>query len=234
MRTINLFCLPFAGGNKYSYREYEKYAPPFLNIIPLEYPGRGGRMGEAFIYDMHQLAEDLYEKIRYRTDGNDYAIYGHSMGALVAYLLAKKMIVFNHRLPLHLFLTGTVGPSAISRSLKKRHLLPKNEFIEELRVLDGSPQEVLENEELLAFFEPVLRADFKASETYQHKASMKLNIPMTVITGDKEDMTEEDILLWANESSETEFIKMTGSHFFIFSHIPEIMGIIKNKLIRQG
>ncbi len=144
MRSINLFCLPFAGGSKYSYREFEEKAPAFLTIIPLEYPGRGSRIREPLLKDIHALAEDMYQQTKDELDKNRYAIYGHSMGGLLACLLIRKIIANGHRPPLHLFVTGTKGPSARDKDDKKRYLLDKEEFIEELKRLKGSPEEILE------------------------------------------------------------------------------------------
>jgi surfactin synthase thioesterase subunit len=149
MKDINLFCLPFAGGNKYSYRDYEKIAPSYLRVIPIEYPGRGARIKEAFITDMTLLVEDMYQLIKDETNKNAYALYGHSMGGIVAYYLLKRLIAGGHALPLHLFITGTAGPSSILHEQKKRHLMSKADFIQEIKDLDGCPEEILQNEELL-------------------------------------------------------------------------------------
>src|SRR5580698_8092893 len=136
MKPITLFCLPFAGGNKYSYREYEKRAPAFLRVVTLEYPGRGERVSEPFIDDIEQITADLYLRIKGRVDETRYAIYGHSMGALVAFLLAKMLISNGHRPPEHLFVSGTTGPSAPSRIGRQWHLLPKTDFIEKIKELE--------------------------------------------------------------------------------------------------
>ena len=230
-KSINLFCLAFAGGNKYSYREFVEKAPSFLNIIPLEYPGRGGRIKEPLLPDIIAVTNDLYKQISPLIGEKEYAIYGHSMGGLTAYLLTRKLIENGHRPPLHLFITGTTGPSAISRTEKKRHLLEKEEFIQEIKDLDGMPDEILYNEELLDYFEPILRSDFAASETYLHQDAAPVDIPFTVITGTEEDMEMEDILLWQKESiHEVDFKQMPGKHFFIFQHIYQIFEIISQKL----
>jgi surfactin synthase thioesterase subunit len=91
-RTLNLFCLPYAGGNKYSYREFKAKAPSFLNLVTLEYPGRGARMGEPLSTDISQIVNGLYDQIGNLLDKEEYAFYGHSMGGLVAYLLTLKVI----------------------------------------------------------------------------------------------------------------------------------------------
>ena len=228
---INLFCLPFAGGNKYSYQKYLDKAPSFLNIIPMEYPGRGARMKEPLISNADLLVDHLFEKISKNIDQADYAIYGHSMGGLIAFLLARKLVENNCKPPLHLFITGTCGPSSPLRSAKNRHLLPDDEFIQELKELDGIPDEILQNEELLGFIEPILRADFKTCETFQYREDAPLNLPFTVITGTEENMEAEDIHLWQKESgSEVDFRQIPGKHFFIFKYPRVIVDIISKKL----
>ena len=229
--NINLFCLPFAGGNKYSYRGYGEKAPSFLNVTTLEYPGRGARMKEPFICDIEALVNDMYKQISEKVDQMYYAIYGHSLGGLVAYLLTRKLIENNHKAPLHLFITGTSGPSATSRFDRKRHLLPKKEFIEEMKEFDGIPDEILQNEELFDYFEPILRADFKASENYVYENYAPLDIPFTVITGTEEDMEIADIHLWQKETRcIADFRQMPGRHFFIFKYPSKIVEIISKKL----
>jgi surfactin synthase thioesterase subunit len=230
-KRINLFCLHFAGGNKYSYRQYIERAPSFLNIVALESPGRGARMKEPLISDIHALVNDLYKQICDKVDEAPYAIYGHSMGGLVAYLLAVKLKEDNHNLPLHLFITGTTGPSAPSRIERKRHLLDHKDFIQEIKELGGMPDEILQNEELLHYFEPILRSDFMVSENYVYEDYAPLNIPFTVITGTEEDMEGEDIYLWQKESTcAIDFKKLPGNHFFIYKYVQEIVDIIAKKL----
>ncbi len=233
-KLLNLFCLPYAGGNRYSYREFAEKAPSFLKLITLDYPGRIGRMKEPLLPDIASLVNDAYRQIRNKSDiteSQDYAIYGHSMGGLIGYLVTRKLIENNRKAPLHLFITGTSGPSSNSRSEKMRHLLPRKEFLQEMKDLQGIPDEVLETEELLSFFEPILRSDFKASENYVYENYEPIDIPMTVITGTDEDMEPEDIRLWQKETkSIVDFRQMSGNHFFILDHTEEIVDIISKKL----
>ncbi len=228
---VNIFCLPFAGGNKYSYREFKNRAPLFLNFISLEYPGRGGRIKEPLLSNTGALANDLYKEIENKVDDNDYIIYGHSLGGLMTYLLTRKLIENGHRPPLHLFVTGTTGPSSLSRIEKKRHLLPKAEFIQELKDLKGMPDEILQSDELLEYCEPILRSDFMASEKYVHEECAPLDIPITVITGNEEDMENSDIALWQKETTlPVDFKKFPGNHFFIYQNVQPIIQIISNKI----
>ena len=109
--------------------------------------------------------------------------------------------------------------------------MDQQEFIAEIRDLGGMPDEILNSEELLYFFEPILRSDFKISENYIHEQSVPLNIPITVITGTEEDMELEDIQLWQKETTHVvDFKRMPGKHFFIFQHPFKVMEIISRKL----
>lgn len=232
MRTIDLYCLPFAGGSKYSYVNAMAGAPPYLKVIPLEYPGRGARIHETPLTDMDAIIDDLYQIMRGQVDQRPYAIYGHSMGGITAFLLAQKLIAAGHRTPLHLFITGTTGPTAATWGEQKRHLMEKGAFLEEMRVLDGMPEEVLADTELFDFFEPILRADFRVTETFRYKPTgLPLNLPFTVITGTEEKMTDNDIRLWQEETVATvDFRKLPGKHFFIFKHPEKILSAITEKL----
>jgi surfactin synthase thioesterase subunit len=230
-KNLRLICLPYAGGNKYSYRSYSEKAPSFLELITLEYPGRGARMKDALMSNIADLVDDLYAQVITKINDVDYAIYGHSMGGLLTYLLTIKLLENNKKLPLHLFITGTSGPSAPGRLEKKRSLLGKKEFIQEIIDFGGMPDEMLQNEELLYFFEPILRADFKASENYIYKPHAPLNIPITVITGSAEDMTQADIQTWQHETTQpVDFKVLPGNHFFILNHADKIMYTIARQL----
>lgn len=197
----------------------------------MEYPGRGARVREALQTDIHQIVDDLYNKIKGNLE-EDYAFYGHSLGGLVAYLLTKKIIAHCNRPPLHLFITGMPGPASNEGRKSSLYLLEKAEFLEEIGKLRGVPDEVLADSELMDFFEPVLRADFKVNETYLYEETEPIDVPITVITGTEENLKQADIRLWQRESRHpVDFRVMRGHHFFIYSNPAEIVNVIVRKLI---
>ncbi|GAA0188785.1 thioesterase domain-containing protein [Fulvivirga kasyanovii] len=228
MSSINLFCLPFAGGNKYSYRNYEKIAPDFINIIPIDLPGRGSRIRETPLTSMHDMVDDVLMQIKNKLH-QPYAIYGHSMGGWLTYLLTKKIVAERLTPPVALFITGCGGPS-VEITERGRHLLPKDKFIDKLRELGGSPDEILQNPELIEFFEPVLRADFEAVDTYIHEDAEPLDIPITVVIGLQEKATYDEAMAWQKETTQPVTVRQfPGRHFFIYDFEEEIMKlIIKN------
>jgi surfactin synthase thioesterase subunit len=229
MDTINLYCLPFSGGSKYSYKGFSKYAPPFLNLIPVEIPGRGTRSGEALLTSLELTADDVFNQIK--NDLNTpYAIYGHSMGGILAYLVTRRIISAGLNQPLHLFVTGCVAPSLKYRDLVD-HTLPKEEFLQKIKELGGSPDSVLSNPALMEFFEPILRADFEAVATYQHIPAPPFAIPISVVLGDEENATTEEALQWQKETTAPVEVKtLPGNHFFIFDYPNYIIQLISRKL----
>jgi surfactin synthase thioesterase subunit len=228
--VLNLVCIPFAGGNRYSYRPLLDLMPTQINVVPLEFPGRGCRSSESLLTDMGAIVNDLYARISEHTKHGNYAIFGHSMGGIVAYLLARKIHDYGDRGPVHVFITGAPAPSAATRSDKRSHLLSKFEFIRFVNSLGGCQPGILDDEEMIDYLEPILRADCMAVETYKHGQSFLLNIPLTIITGQEEKFGSEDLFLWARESYKIDFITLPGNHFFIFSSAEELLEIINQKL----
>jgi surfactin synthase thioesterase subunit len=226
---MNTIWLPFAGGSQSSYLPFKRAVGKRLNMILPELPGRGYRSGEEAVTDIRLIVDDVFEQIIDKIH-KPFIICGHSMGTLIGLLLTRKLRDKQLPLPSHLFFTGSPGPSA--RNLERvRYNLPTPEFIEELRTLQGSPDEVLNDQELMNYFLPILRADFQAVETYAYEQSSPLNIPITVITGSREKITQEQLQSWKIESSKgVDFHVLPGDHFFIFHHVDKIMSIVFQQL----
>jgi surfactin synthase thioesterase subunit len=226
---INLFCLPFAGGSKYSYNNFESRFPPGIKIQALDFPGRGSRVREELVYSMNELTQDVYRQLKPMLH-HPYALFGHSMGGILCYLLSVKIRQQGDPAPVHLFVTGTSGPSW-DEPEPMYYQLEKKEFIKALRELGGIPLELLENSELFDFFEPVLRADLEAIDTYKYNPAPPLDIPITAIRGADESVTRQSVMTWQNESTKPlDLLELPGNHFFVFDHIDTIGEIIKGKL----
>lgn len=228
-KTINLFCIPFAGGSYYSYAEFPRYMADFIHVIPVEPPGRGRRLSEPLLDDIHEISHDLFKQMICKIN-RPYAIFGHSVGAWLGYLLMKRIMRENIPGPVHFFASGRGGPSKQRKGLN-RHQLPRKELVELLMEFDGMPLEVFENEELMDFFEPIIRADFRANDGYVYEESDAFDVPITVIIGLNEKTSYEEALAWQKETTQKiEITRFPGGHFFIFQHLSEIGRIISEKL----
>lgn len=225
---MHLITIPFAGGTSFSFRPIQNYLDQSIQVTSVEFPGHGTRFREPLINDLHSLVEDIYAQLP--INGTPFALWGHSMGGIAAYLLAHLIRFHNRPLPIHLFISGSSAPS-IPRREKSVYCLPRDAFIEKLNTYGGVPKEVLEETELMDLFLPVLRADFQALETYQYINTTPLPIPITAMYGNQEEINEKDVLAWQQESSLPLILKRyEGKHFFIFENAASIANDISNTL----
>lgn len=227
---MHLFSIPYAGGNAWSYRALERIVSPGITLEGLELPGRGRRGLEPLRPSLDDLADDVFTQIKARGVSGRYAIYGHSMGALLAFAAAQRIREAGLPGPEALFLSGSSSPALLP--VRQRHLLPKPEFITMLRELGGCPPQVLDDAEMLDFFEPILRSDFKAVETWQPPAAAPLDMPFVVMAGDEDETPVADAAAWASETTAPcKVIEFNGDHFFILRHWEAIGAAIRGQLL---
>lgn len=232
MSKVNVFCLPFAGGSSYSYNGYLPYAT-LIRLVPLELPGRGTRFSEPLPDTMEEMVEDIFRQIQSRLH-TPYAIYGHSMGAMLGYLLTKRILSEGLPAPLHLFFSGRAAPGIVQSSAFI-HTLPREEFFVALRNLGGFSDDLLENEDLNDLFEPVIRADLRSLASYRYEATAPFNIPITVMIGLEESITFEEAAAWQKETTASVAVtEFTGDHFFINRHPAQIIEIMTGLLLREA
>jgi external thioesterase TEII len=206
---------PFAGGSRYSFPHLRGLSGDFVFF---DYPGRGQRMGESLVSNIDQLVESMLDDVRREIEaGGDYAVYGHSMGALVGYLICHKLFALDLRMPTRLIVSGKKAPS-VKHGSGISHL-KDDLFWQEVTKMGGIPDGLLCHSELTTFFCPILKADFEAIESYEHRPASSLGIPIDVFYGTA-DANKDDMTGWVTESeSQVTINEMSGGHFFIFDHI---------------
>lgn len=223
MKSKQLFLLHFAGGNKYSFEFLKKHQADF-EMISIELPGRGQRIKEELLISYQDAVRDMYKQIKEQLNGEEFVIYGHSLGATLSLGVVDLLEKENIR-PKHLVVSGNAGPKIVKE--KNRSKLPKVDFIAMLKDLGGLPEEVLQNEELLDFVLPILRSDFQIVESDNLLIDVNINTPITVIMGDQEKYVSH-INNWQNYTkSNCESYVLKGNHFFIHNHSRRIIEIIK-------
>ncbi len=233
MKKIKLFCLPYAGGSAACYHPWRQYINHSIELRPLELAGRGLRLGEPFHQSITEAVIDIYKFIQKDLDDGPYAIFGHSMGCMLAYELAYMIKNSGHPSPCQLFFSGKCPPG-IKNSREPLYLLRDREFIEEVFKMGGTPKELLENRELLEIFLPILRADFKIVETYRHEAKdERLDSDLTVFWGKQEKgVTLGEIGMWRDYTHKNCQIHLfNGGHFFINEYAQDVVNIINSTLL---
>jgi len=229
-RRLRLFCLPFAGGGAQIYRNYARMLPPGIEVCAVQLPGRERRFGEPAIASVDEIVARMLPVMRQQTD-LPYAVFGHSLGALVGFELSRGMRAAGLPLPVHLIVSAHRGPQLPDLD-PPIHELPDPEIIAELTKLNGTPPEVFESAELMDLMLPLLRADFAASETYAYRDEPPLACPITAMGGDSDPLVSPaQIDGWRDQTSQQfDSHILDGDHFYFQQAQSNFMEILKSVL----
>lgn len=213
--SLRLFCFPYAGGNASTFRSWSDGLPSYVEVYAIQLPGRGERLRETPFTQLSPLVQHLAPHLQPYLD-IPFAFFGHSMGALISFELARLLRSQSGLSPLHLFISGRRAPQIRDRN-PLLHALPEPEFLKELRRLNGTPKQVLESFELMQLLLPTLRADFSVCGTYTYLSEPPLDCPISVFGG-TEDLEETYDLLknWNVQTRSSFSLQMLcGDHFFL-------------------
>ncbi|WP_426205163.1 thioesterase II family protein [Pseudomonas sp. TWP3-1] len=231
MTKLTLLCLPYSGASAMVYSRWRRHLPSWLHLQPVELPGRGARYDEPLQIDMRALARQLAKEHKPSLQA-PYALFGHSLGALLACELAHAFRDLGAPEPVALFASGTAAPSMRSdydRGFSEAR--SDEELIEQLRTFQGTSEEVLANQELMSLTLPVLRADFMMCGRFSPVQRPLLNCPVHVLGGKEDRATTEQLIGWSKETLGSFSVDMmTGGHFFIHEHEARVIKTIKSQL----
>jgi len=231
---LRLFCFPFAGGGASTYRGWPAHLPADIDVATVQLPGREERLREPAFHDATELCGKLACVLAPYFD-RPFALFGHSMGALLAFELARMLRTTGGPSPVHLFVSAHCGP-------RKLHCLPSvigmsdRELVSLLRSLSGTPDEVLEDGDVMKLILPLFRADLTICETYRYVAAEPLACPISAFGGALDDYVRRpDLLAWSAETRGTFQARMfTGGHFFLNDVKPRLLQAITDDLTARG
>lgn len=229
-RRFRLYCFPHAGGSAQNYRQWQAKLSPAIEVCAVQLPGRGARMAETPFTDLSSLIKALAPVIAQQSN-LPFAFFGHSMGALIAFELARYCQLHSLPTPKALFVSGTAAP---------QHRCPPEglstmsdaDLIKKLADFNGTPPEILAHKELMELVLPMLRADFTLVEDYRYFPAPLLNMPLTVLVGKQDSRTSpEQADGWAKETSNLCRIQwFEGGHFFINEEADAVLDCITAEL----
>jgi len=231
---LRLFCFPYAGGGVSIFRAWSDGLPADVEVCPVQLPGRGTRLMEPPFTRLSPLVQALAEALFPLLD-KPFAFFGHSLGALVSFELARQLRRQYAVQPVRLFISADRAPQ-ISYRDPPIHSLPEGEFLVELRRLNGTPREVLEDEELRQIMLPLLRADFAVYETYGYRTEPPLNCPISAFGGLQDHrVSRGDLEAWREQTSVSFSLRMfPGDHFFLNTTQPPLLGALSQDLRGDG
>lgn len=228
--NVRLFVFPHGGGSPSQYREWQTFLGDDCKVYIASLPGRGARFLEDPIADMPILVASLSEAILPLL-GQYNVFFGHSLGSVVAYELAK-VLESDHAKKLQKLIVSAKNAPHVAQNTPLLHELPDAEFIESLRQYGGTPDEILSNSELMELQLPMLRADFALSESHFFHKITKLNCPITVFSGDEDRFTTQEGLRQWEQYSTPAFNReeFGGGHFYFLNSLPAFFNSLKREI----
>jgi len=213
--ALRVFCLPFAGGSARSYGPLATALGDRTDVCAIEYPGRGSRFGEPLLRSLDALVAQLGPQLL-PWMGGPFALLGYSMGAHVAFELARWLRRHGGPSPTRLLVAAARAPH-LADPRPPTYALPEAAFIAELRALNGTPSEVLAHPELMELLLPILRADTEVIQTHRYRDEPPLDVPITAFGGTRDPLasTAEQEAWGAQTTAGFELHLFSGDHFFM-------------------
>jgi medium-chain acyl-[acyl-carrier-protein] hydrolase len=212
---LRVFCFPYAGGSAGAFQRWFYVMPPGVDVCAVQMPGRANRMHEPALCNLPLLVSTLAQEISPWLD-RPFVFFGHSLGALVSFELARYLQKYRACYPTEVVVSGCRAPQAhmTGRTL---HKLPEPEFIQALQELGGTPDEILKDPRLMAFLAPSLRADLELFETYEYAPGNPLDCPITAFGGIADGRAPlSELSGWRYQTTSAFSLrKFPGGHFFL-------------------
>jgi surfactin synthase thioesterase subunit len=216
---LGLYCLAHAGGGASAYRAWLGQLPG-VAVLPVQPPGREARLRESPHTRMPSLVGELADVVLADAAAHDrpYAVYGHSVGALVAFELLREIRRRGQPGPVHLFVSGCVAPHRPFDDGPPVRDMPRPELVATLRRLGGTPDWLLSDQSVLDMIEPAIRADFSVKETYRYLPEPPLDVPITALPSTDDPRASQELVARWREQTTAEFKLHTfaGGHFAVF------------------
>ncbi|MGB3534595.1 MAG: thioesterase II family protein [Microcoleaceae cyanobacterium] len=227
---LRLFCFHYAGGGSLIFRNWSNDLSSNIELYAIELPGRGKRLCETPYTELQALIQTLSLAFSSYLD-KPFAFFGHSMGGLVSFELARQLRQEYHLSPRCLFVSGCRAPQ-FPNPHPPIHQLSDAEFIEELRRFNGTPEAILQNQELMELLLPSLRADFAIIETYNYQHELPFDCNIIAFSGSEDQkVSQTEMQAWQQQTNANfHLYTLPGDHFFLHSHQLTLLQLLNQEI----
>ncbi|MET9258053.1 alpha/beta fold hydrolase [Streptomyces sp. NPDC003717] len=221
---VRLVCFPFAGGSASYFFGLSRLLAPDIEVLAVQYPGRQDRHTEPCLESVAALADGVAARLP--ADGKPFALFGHSLGAIVAFEVARRLRdAGGPGLPERLFASGGLArpyrPSGTA-------VLGDADILAHLREMGGTDERFFTSPELQELILPALRADYRAVAAYEPPGPERLACPVSALIGDADDRTTpEQAATWQERTSAAfDLHVLPGGHFYLDDCQEEVADIV--------
>jgi medium-chain acyl-[acyl-carrier-protein] hydrolase len=227
---LRLFCFHHAGGSNTLFHHWRDRLPAHVELLLARLPGHGDRSSETPSKRMSPVVREAAEAMAPYL-GEPFALFGHSMGASVAFEVARLVRRGHGVQPSRLLVSSCQAPQCLRFALPTYNL-PDPEFIEKLRGLNGTPQPLFDNQRLLLAMLPMIRADVELLQTYEYAADAPLDCPITVFGGLQDHVVKlAGLMGWRKQTTAQAVVHLLpGDHFFLNSFQQTFLELLSDEL----
>jgi acyl transferase domain-containing protein/surfactin synthase thioesterase subunit len=231
---LRLLCVPYGGGSGLLYQGWQRGLPADWEVCPVTLPGHGSRLDEPLVPDVYQVVDELTEEVLRLGEG-PIAVYGHSAGALIGFLLAARLQAAGHPGPRRLFLAAFSSPDGEGNPFHQQcqarlHAVGYPDFpaTDEIRNMTpvqlqrlarafGFPGLDRVDPQLLRTAMPILTNDIRMVASYRHDGATTVTAPISALHGHRDDrVTEQQVRDWARwTTAPCRIHVLDGDHYFL-------------------
>jgi surfactin synthase thioesterase subunit len=226
MQQLTLIALAHAGGSAKALVHFRRYLPETIQLLPVDLPGRGSRFSEPLMAARGPLIEKLAGELA-RDLRRPYAMFGHSLGGMLAFELAHALMRRGCAAPRALCIAAAPAPCSQRRRRPRETWQSDEALMSTLRNMGATPPELFQHAELLELFLPVVRADFELCEDVPEKPLGPLPCPIHVYAGSRDNIGLPPLEAWRSATTHTQTLTtFEGDHFFVRTHASELCATI--------
>lgn len=227
---IKFFMLPYAGNLTNAFGHWTKYSDEKIEFVSIDYNGRGVRKNHPKPNNWEELIDSTFLQLKDNIRDGDYILFGHSMGAKVAYDLYYKILKMNYPIPRAIFFSG----SKVFNEKPVDFLnFSQSEFEDYFIEMGGFSEKILKHNRLKTLIFKLLREDLLILDGFRYDKNVEvIRCPIVVMNGRKDPLYDEnDKEKWKSLfRKEYEYYHFSDGHFFICSEIEKVVSTIKKIL----
>lgn len=218
---LSLVCFPHAGAAASAWQPLTAHVAPPLDLLAVQYPGRQDRRREPVRTRVEVLADELAAVLLPLAGQRPMALFGHSMGATVAYEVTLRLQAVGVE-PVALIVSGRRAPSTYRDD--RIHLRDDHGLVDAIRSLGGTDLRVLDDEEMVQMILPAVRGDYTAIETYRAVPDTAVHCPLIVLNGTEDpQVTRQEAEAWREHTTAACTVRwFPGGHFYLNGLLPQV------------